>query len=166
MKESGCAFEAEVLAAVVECAWPHRCGQELVEHARQCPVCADLVLVAGAIRTDRQSDDMTIAAVPDSGRIWWKAQMRARREAIDAAGRPITAIQVITLACAMGLIGACFGATSTWFQSLLHAAGVEISSVDWVLALKKHEVLIGSMAGIAALAPILYRLLRRADKKL
>ena len=39
------------------------------------------------------------AVLPDSGRVWWKAQMRARREAVEAVGRPITAIQVVAFTC-------------------------------------------------------------------
>jgi hypothetical protein len=51
--------------------------------------------------------------------VWWIAQLRARREAIKEAGRPITAAHVIAFACAVGLTGACFGATSAWFQAAL-----------------------------------------------
>jgi hypothetical protein len=59
------------------------------------------------------------AVIPDAGRVWWRAQMRMRREAVQAAGSPITAAQVVAFACAVGLVGACFGATSTWFQAVL-----------------------------------------------
>jgi hypothetical protein len=57
--------------------------------------------------------------IPDSGRVWYLAQLRARREAIAAADRPITIVQSMALACATGLLGACFGATSGWFQFAL-----------------------------------------------
>ncbi len=56
--------------------------------------------------------------------------MRARREAVQAAGRPITAAQVIAFACAVALFGACFGATSTWFQAALRRLGSSVSSLD------------------------------------
>jgi hypothetical protein len=56
--------------------------------------------------------------------------MRARREAVAAAGRPITAIQVAAFACAMVLMGACIGATSSWFQAGLKWAWVKISGFD------------------------------------
>ena len=69
-------------------------------------------------------------ALPDSGRVWWKAQMRARREAVEAAGRPITAIHVAAFACAMVLMGACIGATSSWFQAGLKWAWAEIAGFD------------------------------------
>ncbi len=154
-----CPMEAEVLAAVVECAWPHRCSAELVEHARHCEVCADVALVASAVRTERQQEMQM--PVPDAGRVWWKAQLRARREAIEAAGRPITAVQVLTLACAMGIIGACFGASSLWFQAGLHWLGVHLNAEAWGPAVLGLGVIGGAMVGMAALGRMVYRRLRR-----
>ena len=81
-------------------------------------ICSDVVAVSSAI--DEAHDDLRAdAMVPDSGRVWWLAQLRARREAAEAAGRPITAAQVIAFACLTAVVGAWFGATSTWFQTTL-----------------------------------------------
>ena len=121
MKPMDCELESEVLAAVLQNRWPERSDASLRAHVAACAVCADVLAIAGAI--DNAREEMRArAVVPDSGRVWWLAQMRARREASQAAGRPITAVQVIAFACAMGLLGACFGATSAWFQSALHRA--------------------------------------------
>jgi hypothetical protein len=109
-----CAFEEEVLAAVVA----GKVDAHLREHAALCAVCRDLVEVAGAIGEVRDQMPAPVL-VPDAGRVWWIAQLRARREAIKEAGRPITAAHVSALACAAGLAGACFGATSAWFQAAL-----------------------------------------------
>lgn len=118
MKPIECELESEVLAAVLQNRWPERVDIGLHQHVVACPICADVVAIAGAI--DNAREEMRArAVVPDSGRVWWLAQMRARREAAQTAGRPITAAQVIALACAVGLLGACFGATSGWFQSAL-----------------------------------------------
>jgi hypothetical protein len=109
-----CAFEEEVLAGVVA----DRIDAHLREHAMSCGICRDLMEVAGAIGDVR--DQMPAPAfIPDAGRVWWISQLRARREAIKEAGRPITAAHVIAFACAVGLAGACFGATSSWFQAAL-----------------------------------------------
>ncbi len=117
-----CRHEADILSAVMQSRWPERTEPHLLEHAAHCAVCNDLVAVAGAIACEseqgRQSND-----VPDSGRVWWVAQMRARREAATAAGRPITVVQVLAFSCAMGLLGACFGATSQWFQAVVRWFG-------------------------------------------
>ena len=57
------------------------------------------------------------AVVPDSGVVWWRAQLRARREAADTAGRPYHPRSVSRVRLARsGLLGACFATTSTWFQ--------------------------------------------------
>ena len=122
MRPIECEFEADVLAAVLQSRWPDRAEAPLRAHAALCPICRDVALVAAAIDGARE-EDRAHAAVPDAGRVWWVAKLRARREAVRAAGRPITAVQVAALACAMGIVGACFGATSAWFQSALRKLG-------------------------------------------
>src|ERR1700688_2832954 len=130
MKPVECEFEAEVLAAVIQSRWPARTDMQLRAHAAGCQICADVAAVAGAIEESR--DEMRGAAmIPGSGRVWWLAQMRARREAAQAAGRPITAAQVIAVACAMGLLGACFGATSPWFQLALRGATSSLAALKF-----------------------------------
>jgi hypothetical protein len=101
-----------------------------------------------------------LAVVPDSGRVWWLAQLRARREAAEAAGRPITAVQVIALACAVGLLGACFGATSMWFQSALRWIASGVATLDFrtllplgATLLAEHGALILAMAAVLFLVP-------------
>jgi hypothetical protein len=147
-----CEMEAEVLAAIAESRWPagpdakaaarqdtrmgtkpdampdSRMAADLRAHAAQCPICADVVAVAGAVLSDRRNLRST-AAIPDAGRIWWQAQLRARREAAVTAGRPITAAQLIAFGCAVGLLGACFGATSEWFQAGLKWVAARIAAL-------------------------------------
>jgi|HubBroStandDraft_2_1064218.scaffolds.fasta_scaffold379052_2 hypothetical protein len=126
MKLIECELESEILAAVLQNRWPARVDDSLRAHVAACAICADVAAVAGAI-DDSREQMRGRAVVPDSGRVWWLAQMRARREAAQAAGRPITAAQVIALASAMGLLGACFGATSAWFQSALHRTAASLA---------------------------------------
>jgi hypothetical protein len=124
-----CEMEAEVLAAIVESRWANTTmGVDLQAHAAQCPICADVVAVAGAVLSEKH-ELRSAASVPDAGRIWWQAQLRARREAAVAAGRPITAAQLIAFGCAVGLLGACFGATSEWFQSGLKWVAARIATL-------------------------------------
>jgi hypothetical protein len=159
MKSLECDFEPEVLALVVQSGWPDRADAALREHAAGCVICSDVAAVAGAI--DRAREEMReAAAVPDSGSVWWRAQLRARREAARNAGRPITAVQVIALACAMGLLGACFGATSAWFQSALAGVKSSLASMKIQALLPSataliagHGVLILAMAALLLLLP-------------
>jgi hypothetical protein len=129
MKRVECAFEEEVLAAVLQSRWPERVDAALREHAAQCGICSDVAAVAAAI-AGAHEELAAAAVVPDASRVWRRAQLRARREAVEAAGRPITAAQVIAFACAMGLLGACFGATSTWFQAAVGRMASGVTSFD------------------------------------
>jgi hypothetical protein len=129
MKPVECEFEADVLGAVVQSRWPEGVDDQLRAHVKACAICADVAAVAGVFDEARE-EIRAAAVVPDSGRVWWLAQLRARREAGEAAGRPITAIQVIALACAVGLLGACFGATSMWLQSVLGRIEASLAGFD------------------------------------
>ncbi len=150
MKAVDCEFECEVLAAVLQSRWPERVDAGLHAHVLSCAICSDVAAIAGAIDGARD-ETRAYAAVPDSGRVWWLAQLRARREAAAAAGRPITAAQVIAFACAMGLLGACFGATSTWFQSALARLHALLPATTALIA--GHGILVLAAAAIVVLVP-------------
>lgn len=150
MKAIECEFEAEALAAALQSRWPSRVDAALRAHVEACAICSDVITVAGAIDAARE-EVRVHAAVPDSGRVWWLAQMRARREAAQAAGRPITAAQVLAFACAMGLLGACFGATSTWFQSALAWTLSSLSAAAALVA--EHGVLLLAITAFLCLLP-------------
>ncbi len=148
-----CVFEEDVLAAVVESRWPERVDVHLREHAEACAICRDLVEVASAIGEVRDQIPAPVL-IPDAGRVWWIAQLRARREAIKEAGRPITAAHVIAFACAVGLAGACFGATSAWFQAALRwlASGKDlVPSATAIVA--EHGAIAAGMAVLLFLVP-------------
>ena len=49
------------------------------------------------------------AAPPSSAIVWWRAQMRARREAAQLAGAPITIVHAAATACGAGLALALLG---------------------------------------------------------
>ncbi len=148
-----CAFEEEVLAAVVESRWPERVDAHLREHAASCAICRDLVEVAGAI-SDVRDQMIAPILIPGAGRVWWIAQLRARREAIREAGRPITAVHVIAFACAVGLAGACFGATSVWFQAALRwlASGKDLVPSATAIVLH-HGAIAAGMAILLLVVP-------------
>lgn len=92
-----------------------------------------------------QRDSMDIK-VPDARRVWFVAQLRARRDAVNAAARPVTVVHVASLACAAGIAGACFGATSAWFQSALRRLGGWFATVHLPPIVTEHSVLIAVLA--------------------
>jgi hypothetical protein len=158
-----CEFEAEVLAAVLQSRWPERADDSLRAHVSTCTICSDVAAIASAVEDSRE-DLRANAVVPDSGRVWWLAQLRARREAAEAAGRPITAAQMMAFACAVGLLGACFGATSTWFQSVVRTmlrwvasslTGFDVKALlhGAITVLAEHGALALAMAVVLFLVP-------------
>ena len=154
-----CEFESEVLAVVLQSRWPERVNADLRAHVAACAICSDVVAIAGAVDEARE-ETRARAAVPDSGRVWWLAQLRARREAAETAGRPITTAQVIALACAVGLLGACFGATSKWFQSALgtitsSVAGLDIKALlpSATALVAEHGALVVAIAAMLVVVP-------------
>jgi len=152
MKPQECEFESEVLAAVVEARCPERADAELRAHAESCAICRDVAAIGTALEVDRE-ELRSEAVLPDGGLVWWRAQLRARREAAKVAGRPITAAQVLALAAATGLAGACFGATSAWFQSALAriAASVQTLPVETLLA--EHWAVAAGGGAVLLLVP-------------
>ncbi len=90
---------------VIEAARSGQWDDELRNHAASCPVCADSLLVApfleGLAGRDRRE-----SSVPEAGRVWWKAQLLARREAVKRVDEPITILERVAFACAfLSLVG-------------------------------------------------------------
>lgn len=150
MSRIECEFEADVLCAVLQSRWPAKVDAELRAHVEGCPICKDVTVVAAALDGEAVATRAEAHPLPDAGRVWWHAQLRARREAVKDAGRPITAAQVLTFAAAMGLLGACFGATSAWFQAGLAWLKESLGQVAWAQYMPLAWVLLG----VVVLAPI------------
>lgn len=162
-----CEHESETLSAVYTSRWPHAAGEELRAHVAGCRICSDVVAVAAAF--EEETDRVRAAArVPDASIVWWRAQLRARQEANREVLRPITVAQAIGLAAAVGVMGAIFGATATWFQDTLHwmwstlADGItlperptlpEVSS-GVTTALSSYAVVLGVVALVVGLASL------------
>jgi hypothetical protein len=84
-----CPHESDVLDALASQRWPDRVDRALVDHVASCEICGDVLVVAAAMRHDRDAA-WEEASLPSSGQVWWRAEMRARQEAIREASRPIT----------------------------------------------------------------------------
>lgn len=85
-------------------------GEELESHIRTCAACGELRLVAGAL-LDERVQAVTEAALPSSGTMLWRMQMRRRQEAQSAARRSLLIGQAVTLAAAVVLVFALLGGT-------------------------------------------------------
>jgi hypothetical protein len=107
--EIECSRESGVLDALASARWPHRVDAELSDHVASCAICRDVITVASAIQADHD-DAWREANVPSSGQMWWRAEMRARHDAIRQASRPVTVAQSAAVVFALGL-----AAVAAWF---------------------------------------------------
>jgi len=104
-----CPREGDVLDALASARWPHRVERELSDHVASCAICQDVVAVASAIQADHDHA-WREASVPSSGQMWWRAEMRARQDAVREASRPITVAQGVAALFALTLAG-----VAAWF---------------------------------------------------
>ena len=107
MRQAECPREAELLESLHHC-WPEGCPEGLRRHVEACASCGALLAVALPLR-DEHAASVREAPVPSSAVMWWRLEMRGRREAAGRALRPIAAVQAVTLACAVGVLAAVIG---------------------------------------------------------
>jgi hypothetical protein len=122
-----CAFESDVLLMISTGRWPDRVPEELRTHADGCDVCRELAVAARAIDAVH-ADSGSVPSLPSAGTVWWRAQIRARQDAVKEVARPITIAQAIGFAVCVGIAGAVFGATAGWFQNALSRASAFVSA--------------------------------------
>ena len=145
LKQLECEFEAEVLMAVIHATWPQGANRELRDHVQNCQICSDAAAITASLAIIREADRSI--EIPSSGLVWWRAQLRMRREAAVAAERPMIAVQWIALVCAMALLIAWTTSSLTaieWNQVMQSATGL----------LRQHELLIAAMAALLLSVPV------------
>lgn len=123
-----CAHEQDVLDAIAAGRWPARCDDALRAHVAACRLCADLAAVAAPLRT--AGDQLWEAAhVPSAGTVWWRAQVRARREAAREAARPVAVAGALGYAVALLLLGGLAWLSAPWLAGLTSLLP-ELPSID------------------------------------
>jgi len=113
--QSDCPRESDVLEAVAFGRLP-----QIREHLDICASCAEVAAIAGVLRQDHTAT-IREAHVPSAGTVWWRATIRARAEAARTVSQPITMLQGIAGACAVGLTAAFAGGTWRWIQTFTSA---------------------------------------------
>jgi hypothetical protein len=97
MKEHYCDKEQQVVAAL--CA--NSCDIEILTHARNCPVCSEVVLVTESLREGTELTTHELSGLPDAAVIWRRAQAAAREKALARATLPIRIARICTLVVAV-----------------------------------------------------------------
>lgn len=144
-----CEREIEVLDAVMSGRWPEGCEPELRAHASRCSLCTDVVTVAGAIHEDH-TVAMHEAPLPTASMVWRRAQLRSRREAIQAATRAITAVQTGTIAAAVVIGAALIGGVGALLSHI--SDGIHFGAFDF--APSPGVLLLAAAAAGLAFAPV------------
>ena len=119
MKVPQCEREQAVTEMLQQGHWPEACDPALRTHVENCAACSEVVLVTRLLREEHAflSADMKL---PDAGLVWWKAQLRARREAADLATRPIALAEQFALACGLASLLAFMVWKWAGFHTWLH----------------------------------------------
>lgn len=142
-----CLRESDVIAAVSSGRWS-AADEDLRAHAASCPACSEAREMAEMMRT-LEHQTLGETRLPSAGQMWWRAQLRARREALDAAARPVLIAQGLGAAVIIGLVAALLSwqwpviaeAAGAWVRQPLVALDLGVAA--WTL-----------LAGAAVLGPL------------
>jgi hypothetical protein len=118
--------EQDVIDAVASGRWP-ACAADLREHVGSCRVCADLVTIVEPL-LDARDCAWEESRIPSSAVVWWRAQMRARREATLSATRPLTIAQTLGVLVGIVALLTLLGLVMPWLSSFSPAR--DLLSID------------------------------------
>lgn len=154
-----CPREADVLDALASARWPDRADAELTQHVASCGICQDVIAVASAMHEDHDAawHEWNDANVPSSGQMWWRAEMRARQDAIRDASRPVTVAQAV--AVGLALSGAGVGGWFVWptvqgFFAALFPSAASSASQASVFASPIFLPVAVAMLALVVVAPV------------
>ena len=126
MHSAACSREHELLEALQSGRWRESTDPALRSHVDACATCTDLLAVAAPL-LDEHDALVGEAQVPSSAIVWWRAQMRSKRDAAETAAQPITVVQGIMFACVAGLLATALGIFVPTFRNafgwIVEAAG-------------------------------------------
>ena len=103
MKVLQCDKERAVTELLQSGRWPEACDPALRNHVENCAICSEAVLVFRLLQEENAAM-LADAKLPEAGLVWWKAQLRARREAAELATRPIALAERFALACGLAVL--------------------------------------------------------------
>ena len=154
-----CLHEDAILSALKSSRLNKACEPALLAHLEMCSSCGQLADLARALLDDHQAL-VSQAQVPSSAIVWWRAQMRSRREAAEVVTQPMTFVQGLILACAAGLTVAAVGFfRPTFRQAFEWAAGVAelVPDVSWSIPpdVLVSPIVMGAGAALALCAIVL-----------
>ncbi|HUZ45005.1 MAG TPA: hypothetical protein VMW54_00060 [Terriglobia bacterium] len=128
MKDTTCPYEDQLLRALGEGRAPQAFAEPLREHVNGCASCAEVAALYELFQSD--SERLQAAArPPEAGRVWWRANLAARREAARRALLPVAIAEKAALAVGLGVLIALLVAAAPWLAAQLERPGVFSESV-------------------------------------
>lgn len=112
----GCGRTAEIEELLRLGHWPQAAGAELREHVGGCRGCSERMRVTEALQQMRASS-MRAARLEPPALVWWRAQLRRRREVMQQVERPMRAQMLVVLAVVCVGLGLAFrlsGGAVSW----------------------------------------------------
>jgi hypothetical protein len=91
-----CLRRDEITAATMRGQWPDGCPEELRAHVKRCRRCAEVVLITQTLRSAR-GISVKGARLEPAGLIWWRAQIRKRRDVMERLNGPMWQVQTIAV---------------------------------------------------------------------
>jgi hypothetical protein len=147
MKITECLRENEVMDVVASGRWPDACSDELRLHVARCTICADVLEVVVALHRDCEAADVEVK-IPSAGLVWWRAELRARQEAMHAASKPITVVEAFGAAAAGGVVFAIIRRFWPWLR-------IFVSLPDFsTMSLPQWSIVIAFGIAVLVIAPL------------
>lgn len=144
-----CRFEDDVLTAVRAGCWPKRADDHLQAHVAECPGCAEVVEV-GSLLADEWEAARIEAQVPHASLVWWRAERRAREEAVREATWPVRSAHVVAVECVVVLLAALGWVGADWLLEQRAWLATFVSSLGVSPAeLRGASTLLVSAVGLA-----------------
>jgi hypothetical protein len=153
MNTPECRREQHVVEAVLAGQWPGSSDTDLSSHVEVCAICKDVVAVAQALNQDSRLAAQGIQ-LPSAGLVWWRSELRARREAMRAAERPLKLVHAFGAACGLGVLAALVMQLSPWARQMFTAlAGISVSETATAL-MQQHLPIVLGLGVLLVLAPV------------
>lgn len=128
--------------------WPQAAGDDLVAHVRGCRRCGEMVMLTQAFGAAKASS-MREARVEPPALVWWRAQLRHRREVVQKVERPMRVQMLVVLAVVFAGLGLAFrlsGGVGAW--RLWMSAGADAMGSFGLGLIVASAVALAMMAGL------------------
>lgn len=154
-----CPRETEVVQALLDGGLERHV--DLRAHVADCETCDETALVVSLMQADRD-DGLADVHVPAAGQVWWRAAIRARLDATQAAARPLTWAHGVAGACAAGLTAAIvtmgwptIAAFGGWLAERTDGLGPgAVAAAQLAAMMLQRTVPMGIAAALLLVAPI------------